>query len=195
MLLHGGYFDIEESAAKVRLLTEHIPAEHGRDLQVALINYFVYEMPISAHRLMSPTMAHGVEARLPYLDPDLVDFVINLPIEWKVRVPRLGIKPVPKYILKRLAERYLPRSLLYRPKMGFHIPGDRYIGDLPARWLEEGALVARLGLAPSTVRDWYGDPRTARDRFFFGTAEIWAQLFWLGRSVEDVESEYLAANH
>jgi asparagine synthase (glutamine-hydrolysing) len=195
LLLGGGYFDYEGSLTRVRRLLAHVPGGTGRELEVALVNEFFLELPLHVHRLMSTTMGQGVETRLPFLDPELVDLVLNLPIDWKVRVPKLGIKPVGKYILKRLAERHLPHDLLYRPKQGFDIPGDDYVGRLPEAWIENGALVTRLDYPADVVRDWYESPRTGRERFFFATCEIWAQLFWLGRDVDDVSAEYLDANH
>lgn len=67
------------------------------------------------------TMAVGVEARVPYLDLDLVAFSQKLP-------PKLKMKNgVTKYLLKKVAERYLPHDIIYRPKTGFGAPVRRWI--------------------------------------------------------------------
>lgn len=72
-------------------------------------------------------MVTGVEARVPYLDIELVNFSTIIP-------PHLKLKGyTTKYILKKLAERYLPMDLIYRPKTGFGAPLRKWIiNDLDA---------------------------------------------------------------
>lgn len=62
------------------------------------------------------SMHCGLETRSPLLDHRLIEFCASLPVGLKVH-RRTG-----KYLLKRLAERYVPKELIYRPKMGFGIP-------------------------------------------------------------------------
>ena len=62
------------------------------------------------------TMAVSLEGREPLLDHNLIEFVAQLPSEAKVKN---GEK---KYILKRIAHKYVPKKLLDRPKQGFAIP-------------------------------------------------------------------------
>jgi asparagine synthase (glutamine-hydrolysing) len=59
------------------------------------------------------TMAHGLEARSPFMDHKLAEFAARLPCSLKVRGNKL------RYLQRRLAARYLPQSLLQRPKQGF----------------------------------------------------------------------------
>jgi len=59
------------------------------------------------------TMAHGLEARSPFLDHELAEFAATLPVELKVRGRRRRV------LQTRLAERYLPPEVLNRPKQGF----------------------------------------------------------------------------
>jgi len=62
------------------------------------------------------SMAHSLEVRVPILDHELVEWAAGLPPETKLR-DREG-----KYLFKHAMEPYLPRELLYRPKMGFAVP-------------------------------------------------------------------------
>jgi asparagine synthase (glutamine-hydrolysing) len=62
------------------------------------------------------SMAHSLEVRVPILDNELIEWVAGLPPETKLR-GREG-----KYLFKKAMEAYLPRELLYRPKMGFAVP-------------------------------------------------------------------------
>jgi asparagine synthase (glutamine-hydrolysing) len=59
------------------------------------------------------TMAHGLEARSPFLDHKLVEFVAQIPSSLKVR------RHTRRYVQIRLGERYLPPEILRRKKIGF----------------------------------------------------------------------------
>jgi asparagine synthase (glutamine-hydrolysing) len=61
-------------------------------------------------------MAVGVEVRVPYLDKELVEFSQKIPPAFKIK------GNTTKYILKKVAERYLPKDIIYRPKTGFGSP-------------------------------------------------------------------------
>ena len=62
------------------------------------------------------SMAVSLEAREPLLDHHLVEFGASLPASMRVR------GSTGKYIVKKAMERYLPKDVLYRPKMGFVTP-------------------------------------------------------------------------
>jgi asparagine synthase (glutamine-hydrolysing) len=62
------------------------------------------------------TMSVALEGREPLLDHRIIEWAAQLPIDMKIRG---GEK---KYILKKIAHRYIPAELLERPKMGFGIP-------------------------------------------------------------------------
>jgi asparagine synthase (glutamine-hydrolysing) len=62
------------------------------------------------------SMAHGVEVRVPFLDKELVEFSTTIPPELKMK------GTTTKYLLKKVAEKYLPHEIIYRPKSGFGAP-------------------------------------------------------------------------
>ena len=62
------------------------------------------------------SMAVSLEAREPLLDHRLVEFAATLPVSMRLRGGQ------GKWLMKRSLERYLPRDILYRPKMGFVTP-------------------------------------------------------------------------
>jgi asparagine synthase (glutamine-hydrolysing) len=62
------------------------------------------------------TMAHGVEARSPYLDYELVEFLAAFPNSLKIRGRKL------KYVLRKIAREYLPEEIIRRSKQGFMFP-------------------------------------------------------------------------
>ena len=70
------------------------------------------------------SMAFSLEARDPLLDHTIIEWAAKLPLSWKIR------GGTNKYLLRKLAYRYVPRDILDRPKMGFGVP--------MAQWLRGG---------------------------------------------------------
>jgi asparagine synthase (glutamine-hydrolysing) len=67
------------------------------------------------------TMAHGLEARSPLLDHELMEWAMTIPESVKMA------GGVTKALFKKAMEPYLPHELLYRPKMGFGCPVDHWL--------------------------------------------------------------------
>jgi asparagine synthase (glutamine-hydrolysing) len=61
-------------------------------------------------------MSASIEARVPYLDQDVVEFAATLPERLKVR----GLQR--KYLFRKVVGNYLPEEILRRPKVGFAVP-------------------------------------------------------------------------
>ena len=77
------------------------------------------------------SMAYSVEARDPLLDHKLVEWAAALPLRWKLR----GTGG--KYLLRKLAFRYVPKKLLDRPKHGFTVPIDQWLRGPLHSWATE----------------------------------------------------------
>ena len=76
-------------------------------------------------RVDKMSMAHSIEARVPFLDYRLVEYACSLPPSYKIR----GLTT--KYVYKKMAEKIIPRELARRRKKGFGIPVARWIsGEL-----------------------------------------------------------------
>ncbi|MGR9105938.1 MAG: asparagine synthase (glutamine-hydrolyzing) [Gammaproteobacteria bacterium] len=69
------------------------------------------------------SMAHGLEARSPFLDHKLMEWAASIPAQQKF------FQGESKGILKSAMEPYLPHDVLYRPKMGFGVPIDRWFQE------------------------------------------------------------------
>jgi asparagine synthase (glutamine-hydrolysing) len=67
------------------------------------------------------TMAHGIEARVPFLDNGLVEYALGLPSKYKVMI---GQK---KRILRSALRGIVPDAILDRPKTGFGVPYQRWL--------------------------------------------------------------------
>jgi asparagine synthase (glutamine-hydrolysing) len=72
-------------------------------------------------------MAHGVEARMPFLDPRFVRTALSVPTQLKTK------NGIPKYVLKKALEPLLGVDTVYRRKQGFNVPirewGGRILTD------------------------------------------------------------------
>lgn len=127
------------------------------------------------------SMATSVEVRVPLLDHRVVEYVMGLGPGLKIR------GRTQKYVLKRLAERYLPRDVVYRKKTGFAGPVRGWvqnelrpmIGDL----LSRDRLARRGVLDPDQVwrvieDGWSGREDNALRIWAYLTFELWAET-WL----------------
>lgn len=90
------------------------------------LGWLGYHLRTLLHRNDALGMAASVEARFPYLDHPVVRRAVNLPHRYKIRPsPTVLDKAHPflrdKWILRRVADRYLPRSLSRRRKRGFPV--------------------------------------------------------------------------
>jgi asparagine synthase (glutamine-hydrolysing) len=97
------------------------------------------------------SMAVGLEAREPLLDHRLIEFAATLPENMRIR------RGQGKFLVKQTMERYLPKDILYRPKMGFVTP----IGG----WLRGPLAAEARGLATAPVLSqmgWFDGPAIAK---------------------------------
>ncbi|HZU39245.1 MAG TPA: asparagine synthase C-terminal domain-containing protein, partial [Gemmataceae bacterium] len=76
-------------------------------------------------------MHSSVETRYPFLDEDVFNFLATVPPRWKLR----GLRD--KYLLRLLAERWLPRSIAWRRKAMFRAPFDSFHGDNVPPFVEQ----------------------------------------------------------
>jgi asparagine synthase (glutamine-hydrolysing) len=96
------------------------------------------------------TMAASVELRVPFLDHKLIEFCLSLPDEMRLN------GDTAKYLLKRTAEKWLPKSIIYRKKQGFPVP--------ISLWFREKLYdrVAEVLLDPRTLNRGYFRPEYVR---------------------------------
>jgi asparagine synthase (glutamine-hydrolysing) len=104
-----------------------------------LVDYRSYLRDNLLVKVDRATMLSSVEARAPYLDRDLTAFALSLPPELRVR------RLTTKWLLKKAAEKWLPKDVIYRRKRGLSVP--------IASWINRGlrSEVDRL-LAPERLR-------------------------------------------
>ena len=84
------------------------------------------------------SMAHSLEVRVPFLDHKLVELFFSMPADLKLK----GFKK--KYILKRAAERMIPKNIIYRQKKGFSVPLALWFRNELRQVVEEGLSEKKL---------------------------------------------------
>ena len=128
-------------------------------------------------RVDMTTMQTSVEARVPFLDHELIEFVYkyvpyDLKLKWKNRQSKEKAKSLtadaysedldtPKYLLREIANRYLPKSIVNRKKVGFPVPLTEWFSNLEelalallpnATWLKPNIYAELIKKSKKEVR-------------------------------------------
>ncbi len=115
-------------------------------------SYIDFKLRLSDHLLSDHgdrvAYANSIEARYPFLDINLLEFAKTVPPGLKLN----GL--VEKYIVKKVAEKYLPESIINREKFGFVAPGSTYLMKRNIEWLNDVLSYERI------KRQGYFDPDT-----------------------------------
>ncbi|MEO8374037.1 MAG: XrtA/PEP-CTERM system amidotransferase [Sphingomonas bacterium] len=106
------------------------------------------------------SMAVSLEAREPLLDYRLVEFAATLPSSMRLRGGQ------GKWLMKKAMERYLPRDILYRPKMGFVTPISAWfrgeLADEAANLARSRVLAGSGWFEPAMIERLAADHRAGR---------------------------------
>ena len=139
------------------------------------------------------TMAHSLEGRSPMLDHRIAEFAGRLPVNMKIKGRRL------KYLLRKVAARYVPDEVTRAPKQGFMFPiaywlKDELHGAVRHVLIEESRFVERGWFRAETVerllREHASGQKVHHHRIWMLlNLEVWHRLFLDGRAVQDVSEE------
>ena len=147
----------------------------GRDPLTRMIhNEFRLRLPeLLLMRVDKIAMSVSLEARVPFLDRDLVDFTFDIPEAWKTRNGQA------KYILKKAVDGLIPNDLIHRPKMGFNAPMAHWLrgafGERVEREVMASGLMRRGFLDIGFVRDLFTHHRGKRADT---SLKIWLSTIW-----------------
>jgi asparagine synthase (glutamine-hydrolysing) len=106
------------------------------DDRITKLQYFDLKLYLQESILVKvdrASMACSLEVRAPFLDHELVEFVMSLPSKLKLR----GFTS--KYVLKKAMKRWLPDEVIQRPKKGFGVPIAKWVKG-PLKGLFEDLL-------------------------------------------------------
>lgn len=104
------YDDIRDQLPPAFNSWDHLAQAQYIEMNIFMSNYLLSSQ---GDRM---AMGHSVEMRMPYLDPNVMQFMGRVPATWKI----LGLKE--KYILKKSFEGTLPQRIIQRPKQPYRAP-------------------------------------------------------------------------
>lgn len=115
------------------------------------------------------TMRASLEARVPFLNKPVIEFALGLPSSLKIRFFK------GKYILRKVAQRHLPKDLVYRRKHGFWVPWEQWVRNGKNNSLND--LLSEKSFADSGVFD-IGRLRLFREELVRGSRCVEAGLMF-----------------
>ncbi|MCS6882523.1 MAG: asparagine synthase (glutamine-hydrolyzing) [Chloroflexaceae bacterium] len=180
---------MQAQVANYEPLSTH-KAQLGRVANADLLNQFLYlEMKtfmVSLNLTYSDkmSMASSVEVRVPFLDRELVEFVVrNVPPSLKVKGQ---LRPTTKYIFRQAMRGILPACVLDRPKTSFGAPADYWLSndlrEMVDDLLSEERVRRRGFFEPKAVQKLIREHRNAQQDWSLQiwqllTLELWMQQF------------------
>ncbi len=126
------------------------------------------------------SMANSLEARVPYLDYRLVEFIEKLPSSMKLR----GFKA--KYLHKKAVEKWLPREVIDQKKKGFANPVYKWLRDSMQQYVNDCLLSDKAAVGryfdQSYIRRLVADHEAGRQNYMrhiylLISFELWHQMF------------------
>ena len=151
------------------------------------LTYFDVKRYLPEDLLMKPDkmcMAHGIEARVPYLDYRLAEYAFTIPSSMKLR------NGMTKYILKKALKDYLPRETIFRKKQPFQMPLGQWMSkDL--KKIFRGLLSERINAKlfnkhfVEKIFDNYDSSKLyyGRQLWSLGIFNIWHKIYIEGEKV------------
>jgi asparagine synthase (glutamine-hydrolysing) len=137
----------------------------SRMMYLDLITYLPDDILVKVDRA---SMGVSLESRAPFLDHSVVEFAWRMPAHMRVKEGR------GKWPLRQLLDRYVPRALVDRPKMGFGVPIDHWLRGSLKEW-------AAALIDPSRLkREGFFDPKPIAQKWreHQDRSQNWHYLLW-----------------
>lgn len=161
---------VADSNAVMAAAAALLPARDSEQLRRMTQLELSYRLPeLLLMRVDKMTMAHSLEARVPFLDHRLVEAAYALPAAWKLEGGR------PKSVFKDAVRGLIPDRVIDRPKVGFGAPVAHWLKGEFGRRVEheinQSALFQRGWFNPGYIRQMFEAHRSGRGDY--GT-NLWA---------------------
>ena len=142
--MRAGFFSPDVVANMTRPAGEHIESLYAKTRNLQPLNqslyvdtrsYLVDNCLVKTDRM---SMAVSLEARVPFLDTELVEMAFQVPDKYKIK------RGQTKALLKNVAARKIPHNCVYRPKEGFSIPVKQWLGTQFRPMLDRATAKSRI---------------------------------------------------
>jgi asparagine synthase (glutamine-hydrolysing) len=168
-------------------LRQHLRANKcGDDLLGRMIYYELkYRLPeLLLMRVDKMTMAHSLEARVPFLDHEIVELAMSTPSDWKT------FGGVPKATLKAAVRGRIPDQVIDGPKIGFGAPMAEWLRGDFGREVESAVVNSELfgsgWFRPSVVRQLFARHRLGKRNY--------AHYLWALYNLTEWHRRWIAAS-
>ena len=147
--------------------------------RMSMVDLSIVLPDIYLEKVDRSTMAHGLEVRVPFLDHELVDFMVRIPGDRSMPNGR------PKWLLKQALRGILPDEILDGPKTGFNVPFGRWLrGPLRGHFADHLGTFARAHpgvIDADAVRRWIERDASGRVDLSSRLWKIYNLTIWANR--------------
>jgi asparagine synthase (glutamine-hydrolysing) len=154
-------------------------------------------------RLDTMTMANSIEARVPFLDHELIEFINTVPYSFKVRWNSKFSKfkslfsnnfeyseryDTNKYLLRKIGKKYLPNSIAKEKKLGFPLPMNEWMQDKKIKdiLLDKKSLDRNI-FNKKNLEKFLSKNNSENDQYDFNGKKIWMMLnieLWMRKNID-----------
>ncbi|SDZ32746.1 asparagine synthase (glutamine-hydrolysing) [Proteiniborus ethanoligenes] len=170
--------------------------EKNRNEENVFRFFHKYHVKGLLQRIDTTTMLEGIEARVPFLDHELVEYAYkNIPyslkLKWKDHSSKEKAKKlssnvyseeldIPKYILKKISYDFLPKEVIERKKMGFPVPLNEWIKKLEeeAKQILKDAYWFKVDRLDEMILEAKKDVRTGQIIWMFINIELFRKKYF-----------------
>lgn len=138
--------------------------------QMLMVDYQTYMADNILTKVDRATMSVSLEGREPFLDYNIIEFAAQLPDHFKYRDGEQ------KWVLKQITHKYLPESIMKRPKMGFAPPITEWFRDELKEYFMEYLSHERLTKEGLFNAD---EVVSLRDEYFNGNSVLIKRLWFI----------------
>lgn len=154
-------------------------------------------------RLDTMTMANSIEARVPFLDHELIEFINTVPykfkIKWKSKFSKFKSLfsnnfsysekyDTNKYLLRKIGEKYLPKKMSEEKKLGFPLPMNEWMRDKRVKEILLDKKSLERNIFNQKELEKFLDERHAQDDHYdFNGKKIWMMLnfeLWMRNNMD-----------
>lgn len=191
-LLSGSIWQNLRSQNSAELYRYYFAKENAADFIDKMI-YTDFKTRLPEHTLMLTdrmTMARGLEARSPFLDHELVEFVARMPVTMKICKKEL------KYVLRKVNIHKLPDDIIKRKKQGFMFPVAYWFQNelhpFLKRFFKESLLINEEVFNRGYVNRLLNEHQSQKvDHhvriWMLLNLDIWFDMYVRGTSIDDVQ--------